>query len=111
MLRFNATRYLNMGGLITDMTGHFGLREGSKNESERARHDDEFRRDLGRIYKLANELNLKTTAQLIEPRLKALPQSEGEYNLLIECLYNELNNRLFFYTFRLIDRNIMKAMS
>ncbi|MBX9908076.1 MAG: hypothetical protein K2Z25_05125 [Beijerinckiaceae bacterium] len=97
MLKFNATRYLNLGALIADMSGYFDLHKNSKTEEEKSRHERELKADLSKVFQLAKELGLSNSAQLIEPRLDKLPQTESEYELLMECLYNELNGRLFLY--------------
>lgn len=97
MLRINAVRYLNLGSLIADMTAYFSLRNSSKTDDERARDEDEMRNDMRQVLLLANDLQLKTAAALMAPRISDLPQTEREYNLLIECLYNELSTRLFLH--------------
>lgn len=97
-MRVFAEHYLNIGTLIHDMTGHFGLVEGAKDDPGKlAGYNAEFKKDLGRLLRLCQQLKLTVAASLIEPRLVKLPSSENEYEVLIEAIYAELGNRVFIF--------------
>lgn len=97
IMRVYAQNYLNMGSKILDMTGHFSLLDGEK-DPEKIKHlNEEFSRDLGKLLVLCQRLKLEVAASLLEPRLKELPKTEAEYNILIEAIYVELEKRVFIF--------------
>ncbi len=98
MLRVYVDKYIHIGTLIHDMGVHFSLREPDKKSPEEiAELDADFQRDLKDVYDVCKELSLKTATTLIEPRIKKIPESHGEFDLLVEAIFAELKGKLFLF--------------
>jgi len=95
MRRIQLTRYLNLGWKLYDMQIHFSL--GESEGDKKISRDAEFKKDLEELLEAIKGLNLNISEKLIASRIDNIPETEGEYKLLLECIYTELDDRVFIH--------------
>jgi hypothetical protein len=81
---------------MADASGHFSLIEGAAPEKV-AEYNVWLRDDLKELAAVCEQLSLKVSTALVNRRVTELPASEGEFNLLLEAVKEELKNRLMLF--------------
>ncbi|HEV3042426.1 MAG TPA: hypothetical protein VGY52_00985, partial [Roseiarcus sp.] len=97
MLPSHAQKYINLGRDIENARLTFGFVEAGLQNSLK---DDDIIRlhgHMGHMRDLCRELGLTTSSALLAKRLGDVPKTSREFELLVDTIELELNDRLFLY--------------
>jgi hypothetical protein len=121
MLRVHADFYLVLGREIEEAIAIFRFIEADARPDNKMRPEEraQLAMLLGDMEKLCADLNLPTSRALIGKRVKDLPETRREFELLVDGVEAEMKSRLFFYmpwersryyeTELHLDANMLKA--
>jgi hypothetical protein len=94
-MRVYAHRYIALGERIHDMRALFIMRDGD--EPFKSDHVEALKNNFKELIKLCESLDMPVAKELLSTRLTSPPQSEGEFNILIDALRAELKAKLFIF--------------
>lgn len=106
MLRVFASNYIKLGEAIHDCRAAFPVRSTAPNATEEEKKKDKehnermaayMRNHLERVRRFCEDLNLSVSSELVGQKLKNLPKTEEEFELLISAIISEQKTRLFLY--------------
>lgn len=107
MLKVSARHYIELGETIADISTNLMMADTmARDDPEQGLRPDEvehMRQNLIKIWDVCNELGLHISGDLISSRVDAsggkpkLPQTQGEWDLLVDGLRSEIQNRLFVF--------------
>ena len=96
MLRIYAHEYIRLGEKLHDLRVVFYSKEfGEKGISDRDK--ELIKKQLEELETLSAALDLPVSAELIRGKLTKLPDSLGEYDLILDAMRAELRTKLFLF--------------
>lgn len=95
MLKVSAAKYIALGEHIHDLRALFFIRSADEGFDDRDRAA--IKEGLERLLALCRELNLTVSGELIARKLRDMPQSDREWDLLVDALRAELRTKLFVF--------------
>lgn len=95
-MRVYAERYIELGQRLADARVHFALAE-SADEEKLVEYNKMLSADLAALLEHCEAPSLATSMATIRPRIKKLPDSEGEFDLLLDVVHAELQSKLFLF--------------
>lgn len=106
MLKVYADKYIQLGGKLADAQAAFdrvtfgvtvdGEDIGPDPEELRKKDTEALEAALGEVKEVCVGLGLSISAEMLEPHFN-LPQTSGEFDILIRLVVTELKDRLFLY--------------
>jgi len=101
MLKAQINDYIELGKKISSTEVVFQITDETPEGDERKKlTEDEkngLRADLNEVIVLCETLGLPVSVDLLSKRKNDLPQTQREYNLLMEALTSELESKLFLF--------------
>ena len=101
MLKVQINDYIELGKKISSTEVVFQIRDETPEGDERKKltegEKNGLRADLNEVIVLCETLELPVSVDLLSKRKNDLPQTQREYNLLMEALTSELQSKLFLF--------------
>lgn len=97
MLRVYADRYIELGQRLADARAHLAIMENENDPEEIESRDEMLADDLSSLLETCEALSLSTSVAVLKPRIENVPDSEGEFILLLDTVIAELKSKLFLF--------------
>ncbi len=101
MMQVYAAAYLDLGEHIQNIRVVFSDAEGlfeSRPQRKLTEHEiAHVKAGMEKLLGPCEELDLPVSSSLIQARLNALPQTAGEFGILVDAVYSELKTKLFLF--------------